>query len=54
MFKMKNVDVSKIMGNIIEGMKQSSQKLISLKKRSGSSVAISENGIVKEIEAKDL
>lgn len=51
---MKNIGISKLRNNIIEGMKLSSQKLKAQKKRLGQNIVVSENGVIKEIEAKDL
>jgi ribosomal protein S8 len=51
---MKNIDVSKLRNDIIEGMRLSSEKLKALKKQLGRTIVISENGVIKEIEAKDL
>ena len=39
---------------IIEAVKYSSKKLIEDKKRLGQKIVISENGVIKYIEAKDL
>lgn len=51
---MKNIDVSKLRNDIVEGMRFSSEKLKALKKQLGRTIVISENGVIKEIEAKDL
>jgi len=40
--------------NIIEAVKYSSKKLIEDKKRLGQKIVISENGVIKYIESKDL
>ena len=51
---MKNIEISKLRKDILEGMKISSEKLKALKKQLGQSVVISENGIIKEIQAQNL
>ena len=51
---MKNIDISKLRNDIVEGMRLSAEKLKALKKQLGKTIVISENGVIKEIEAKDL
>lgn len=51
---MNNIDVQNLRNSIVEGMKQSSEKLKTMKKQLGRRIVISENGVIKEIEAKDL
>ncbi|MDQ3395323.1 MAG: hypothetical protein M3512_14595 [Bacteroidota bacterium] len=51
---MKNIDIVKLRNDIVEGMRLSSEKLKALKKQLGRTIVISENGVIKEIEAKDL
>lgn len=51
---MRNIDVAKLRNDIVEGMKLSSEKLKTLKKQLGRNIVISENGVLKEIQAKDL
>lgn len=51
---MKNIDISKLRNDIIEGMKLSSEKLKALKKQLGRKIVISENDVIREIEGKDL
>jgi len=46
--------INKLRNDIIEGMKLVSQKLKAPKKRLGQNMVVSENGVIKEIEAKDL
>ncbi len=51
---MRNINISKLRNDIVEGMKLSSEKLKALKKQLGNTIVISENGEIREIEAKDL
>lgn len=51
---MKTIDISKLRKDILEGMKVSSERLKALKKQLGRTIVISENGVIREIEAKDL
>lgn len=51
---MKNIDISKLRKEILDGMKVSSERLKTLKKQLGQTIVISENGVIREIEAKDL
>ena len=50
---MKNIDISKLRNDIVEGMGLSAEKLKALKKQLGKTIVISENDLIKEIEAKD-
>jgi hypothetical protein len=49
-----NSHVSPVRKAIIEGLKVSSQKLKASKKQSGNPIVISENKIVRQVEAKDI
>ncbi len=51
---MKNTDITKLRHDILEGMKVSSAKLKAVKKQLGQSVVVSENGVIKEIQAQHL
>ncbi|MEK6479059.1 hypothetical protein WJR50_16045 [Catalinimonas sp. 4WD22] len=51
---MKNTDIAKLRNDIIEGMKLSAQRLKAKKKQLGQSIVVSENGVIKEIAAKDI
>ena len=51
---MENSNISKLRSDIIEGMKISSEKMIAKKKQLGRKVVISEGGVIKEIDSKDL
>ena len=51
---MKNKRTAVLREKIIEGVKISSQKLISRKKLLGQKVAVSENGVIREIDPEDL
>lgn len=51
---MSKVDIPKLREEIVAGMRVSSEKLKTLKRKLGNPIVISENGAIKEIEAKDL
>lgn len=51
---MKNTDVQKLRNDIIQGMKVSSEKLKASKKMLGGNIVVSENGEIREIQAKDI
>lgn len=51
---MTNAEIDKLQEKILQGMKISSEKLIAEKKRLNLPIVISENGVIKVIEAKDL
>ena len=44
---------AKIKKAILKGMEVSSAKLIAQKKKAGTKIVINEDGVIKEIEAKD-
>ena len=51
---MTETQINKLRNDIVEGMKASSKKLKDTKKRLDQNVVISENGEIKEVEAKNL
>ena len=51
---MTNTEIDKLQEKIIQGMQISAEKLIAEKKRLNLPIVVSENGVIKVIEAKDL
>lgn len=51
---MNDSEIKTIRDKIIEAMKISGQKMIEQKKRLGQKIVISENGVIRIIEAVDL
>lgn len=51
---MKNKELRSIRDQIVEGMKISSEKLVQSKKNLGQKLIISDNGVIKVIDPKDL
>jgi len=51
---MNNIEISKLRHDILEGMKISSSKLKASKKQLGLPIVISENGVIKEIQAQNI
>ena len=51
---MNDSEIKSIRAKIIEAMKISAQKMIEQKKRLGQKIVISENGVIRIIEAADL
>jgi hypothetical protein len=51
---MKNPEIQKIRDQIVEAMKISGEKLIAQKIASGQKMVISKNGVIKEIDPRDL
>lgn len=47
-------DIKELRETILKGMKVSSKKMIKEKIRLGQTIVISENGIVKEVDPKEL
>ena len=50
----KEQEIAKLRNAYIEGLKASSKKMIEEKKKLGHKIVISENGVIKVIDPRDL
>jgi hypothetical protein len=53
-FIMSNREITEWRNRIIEAIKISAQKMLEQKKKLGQKLVISENGVIKVVEAKDI